>query len=632
MKLLFRITDETVGPGQTCIAWRPNGSTLALASANKSVVLYDKKGAIVDVLDVTGNVIAMAWDKEGDVLGIIVDASSLAILWNMNTRNAEQLETAMGARELPSCLAWSAMSPLLAIGNSNGNLFIYNQKMSRKIPVLGKHQRKITGVAMTKQDEILCCSDDNTITVSSADGETTRTLTVSGEPNDLQVGEVKRPGGNVDVIVSAVLAKKTLFLSTLSDKPAEKLNADGESENSMNLQFQEKYGSIIAHVWFNDGYMIVGFEKGFVVCISAHPSEMGQEIFSVAEYKTYLAAVTASQAFGKILTVGDHQIKVREMRELNDMFVIMDVDTEKDLSQVECSADGQLVAVAARGGGVSVYLTKMPTMGAAYGNTIAVLSSLNQITYLTDGDKQKGIVINIAIEPSVIAVGPYHVAAATNNRVWIYNISTAGTSQTAAEGEYLSSVIDIKLNDEFICVVMDGKARLHRSNYLVFFSLEEWCVVSEYRHTTAIRQICPDQEGLRVAIFDERAQTWVYSPVDDSMRKLPAVGSAIHYKAALWETFTIDRDTFVVYDNSNIYVYLLNRSPIEDESVLYIGSTKLPYAHAPLMLSKGIVHCLTSSGKTSGVLLDSHRTDTVLEGKPQAVVRDLLKQALQLKR
>ncbi|PIO64786.1 hypothetical protein TELCIR_13571 [Teladorsagia circumcincta] len=137
-------------------------------------------------------------------------------------------------------------------------------------------------------------------------------------------------------------------------------------------------------------------------------------------------------------------------------------------------------------------------------------------------------------------------------------------SQIAAEGEYLSSVIDIKLNDEFICVVMDGKARLHRiinsdsgpamtfpeparnsrlvaaalsnfffvfsteSNYLVFFSLEEWCVVSEYRHTTAIRQICPDQEGLRVAIFDERAQTWVYSPVDDSMHKLPAVGSAIH--------------------------------------------------------------------------------------------------------
>ncbi|ETN85827.1 hypothetical protein NECAME_16634 [Necator americanus] len=105
--------------------------------------------------------------------------------------------------------------------------------------------------------------------------------------------------------VSAVLGKKTLFLSTLTDKAKD--STENEGDNSMNLQFQEKYGTIVAHVWYNDGYMIVGFEKGFVVCISAHPSEMGQEIFSVAEYKTYLASVAASQPFGKILSIGDHQ-------------------------------------------------------------------------------------------------------------------------------------------------------------------------------------------------------------------------------------------------------------------------------------------------------------------------------------
>lgn len=132
---------------------------------------------------------------------------------------------------------------------------------------------------------------------------------------------------------------------------------------------------------------------------------------------------------------------------------------------MECSPDGQLVAVASRGGGVCTYLTKMPSMGAAYGDTMAILSSLNQITYLGDGDKlsvssfrflhrespriaslleseerfhwcnqrfycpriqQRGVVINIAIEPSLIAVGPYHVAAATNNRVWIYDVHQAG--------------------------------------------------------------------------------------------------------------------------------------------------------------------------------------------------------------
>ncbi|KAK6745801.1 hypothetical protein RB195_012116 [Necator americanus] len=158
-----------------------------------------------------------------------------------------------------------------------------------------------------------------------------------------------------------------------------------------------------------------------------------------------------------------------------------------------------------------------------------------------------------------------------------------------------ATVNDVKLNDEYICVVMEGKARLHRiinsdsypsvtfpeqsrnskllaaalsnhflilsseASYLVFFSIAEWCVVSEYRHTSPIRQIHPDADGLRTAILDERTDTWIYSPVDDSMHKLPAIGSAVHYKSALWKTFTIDRDTFVVFDNTNVYVYLLNR-------------------------------------------------------------------------
>uniref|UniRef100_A0A1I7XJ66 Small ribosomal subunit protein uS15 n=2 Tax=Heterorhabditis bacteriophora TaxID=37862 RepID=A0A1I7XJ66_HETBA len=358
------------------------------------------------------------------------------------------------------------------------------------------------------------------------------------------------------------------------------------------------------------------------------------------------------------------RIRVREMRDLNEIFIIIDADTEKELSQIECSQDGQLVAVTPRGGGVTVYLTKMPVMGAAYQDSVAVLSSLNQVTFLPEGDKQRQIVVDILVEPSLIAVGPFHIAVATNNRIWFYDIynngTTSGDQQPIADAEYLSTVTEVQLNDEYAAVTMDGKVRLHKiidtnshpsvtfpepsrnarllsaaltnhflvfstdTNYLVYFSLEERCVVSEYRHTSALRQVYPDSDALRACVFDDRADTWVYSPVDDSMHKLPPVGSTVHYKAALWETFTIDRDTFIVYDNVNIYVFIISKSQIVGESILFVGSTKLPYAHTPLMLSKGIVHCLTASGKTSGVLLDSHKTDSVLDGKsPEAALDSL---------
>ncbi|VDM28544.1 unnamed protein product [Toxocara canis] len=67
-------------------------------------------------------------------------------------------------------------------------------------------------------------------------------------------------------------------------------------------------------------------------------------------------------------------------------------------------------------------------------------------------------------------------------------------------------------------------------------------------------------------------------------------------------------------------------------SLMKIGTTRIPYGHKPLMLCKGIVHCQTQSGRTGTVLLESHKTDMVLEGKSPAALQKLLDQALVLKR
>ncbi|ETN85586.1 ribosomal protein S15 [Necator americanus] len=75
--------------------------------------------------------------------------------------------------------------------------------------------------------------------------------------------------------------------------------------------------------------------------------------------------------------------------------------------------------------------------------------------------EQRSIVINITIEPSLIAVGPSHIAFATNNRVWMYDVHQLGKHVQTSQLRK-ATVNDVKLNDEYICVVMEGKARLHR--------------------------------------------------------------------------------------------------------------------------------------------------------------------------
>ena len=52
----------------------------------------------------------------------------------------------------------------------------------------------------------------------------------------------------------------------------------GESENTVELAFQNKYGSVIDYHWYGDGYMLAAFSNGYVVIISTHAKEIGEEL------------------------------------------------------------------------------------------------------------------------------------------------------------------------------------------------------------------------------------------------------------------------------------------------------------------------------------------------------------------
>ncbi|VDK70615.1 unnamed protein product [Anisakis simplex] len=234
----------------------------------------------------------MKWDKDGDILALTNDKTTAVTLWEIGTKKTELLDANMGSklrisdsyRESPTFMAWSHKSPILAVGNNKGNLMIYNHRTSRKVPVLSKHQRAITCGAFSDEDLLALGADDTSITVSNMDGDSVYSFTCNSDPSLLQFSNLRHPVEKPlksDPMLSAILGKKIMMLVNLND-----------SENPINLQFQARYGDIVSYVWFSDGYLLIGFDKGFVVCISAHASEIGQVIVST-EYSITSHSITS---------------------------------------------------------------------------------------------------------------------------------------------------------------------------------------------------------------------------------------------------------------------------------------------------------------------------------------------------
>lgn len=62
------------------------------------------------------------------------------------------------------------------------------------------------------------------------------------------------------------------------------------------------------------------------------------------------------------------------------MYAIINLDDERSLDKINWTDDGQLLAVSSGRGGLHVYLTKLPILGAAHQTRLAYLTSLLEVT------------------------------------------------------------------------------------------------------------------------------------------------------------------------------------------------------------------------------------------------------------
>ena len=184
-----------------------------------------------------------------------------------------------------------------------------------------------------------------------------------------------------------------------------------------------KYGEIRAHEWFENGLVMVGFSLGHLLVISTNPKEMGKEKFCCKFHTSNFITFAYNSQLKRAASAGDDGIRIIDLREFTEL--TLDFIPPEDLehgrvSDICWSPDGQILTIGTYSGNVYNFLAKMSVLNAKYGTTAAYLSSLREISVVDAVKRSAPIDITLKVEPTLIAVGGNHVAAAMNNKVSTY--------------------------------------------------------------------------------------------------------------------------------------------------------------------------------------------------------------------
>lgn len=430
-------------------------------------------------------------------VAIVQSGVDRVAVWEVASRNVYYIDSGLGS---PTWAKWSKTGPQLAVGSSRGALLMFRKDTRKKSLVPGKHGDAILCGDWSTANKLALGGRDVVLTISNEAGETEERVELKHEPQAVQfaaekgdaalaaggAGSGSGSAGSADTTVSVNMGGKTVLLYNLlrPSHPAE-------------LLFQAKYGRIVSYRWFGDGYVLLGFEEGFLVVISTHKDEIKEEVFSGRFHKERLTDIACSAAAQRAASAGGNLIKLLDMstwRELRSEFAATDA-AHGNITRLEWTPDGQILTAATANGTVYAFLGRLPTMVDACAGKVASMSSLREASVVElgpagDAESSAPIAVPVAVEPSLLALGPTALAVAMNNRAWYYRLpganmgSAAGSVSTSLVGlpgpagsaaaaalasgpvllgsrDYVATVDEVRLADKHAIVRCSGRLYIH---------------------------------------------------------------------------------------------------------------------------------------------------------------------------
>ncbi|KAK9830069.1 hypothetical protein WJX72_009571 [[Myrmecia] bisecta] len=671
MRKLTTIGPNQLGVGGSIFTWNPRGHHLAVAGSKRKVNIYDRSGKLFDEIHIAAPefsyddrlscVRQLQWDATGESLAVLPRGQGFAIIWTAATKEAARVDITFKAQEA-SYMAWSRNGQTLAIGTSKGNLLLYNHSQRRKVPIMGKHTRSIVSGAWNAGGLLALGGRDNQVTISKgADGDAVKSLVLKGEPAEVSFSDARDASsgkqGAGAATVSVNVGKRTILMQKVSAEPG------APADQPIELAFQEQYGDIEKHLWYGDGYIVLGFKTGVVLVVSTHKQEISEEVHSHKYLDGGFADMAYCAALNRVAVAGGRYVKMLELgAEIREVAGdAIELGPNQFICSLGWTQDGQLLTVATLDGQLYTYLASLPVVSGAWGTRVAHLTSLQELTVTDTLQRGMSVQVHIETEPAFVAVGPGHVAVGLNNQVWFYRTSASGR-EPAAEvhmQDYLSSVQQLQLNATYAAALSEGRMTVHlielhlnaesaashsfqlpkqgepaditcmalnahfliygtRKGHIVYYRCEEQAPVNEFRHSAGpIRQLFPQLNGTRVIFEDERRAVHLFNPVNNHL--LPITHLTGMLQTAVWDA--ADPYTFVLSDGRALHTFIYSPVTISGASVSLVGSQPFPTGYLPVALVDGNVTCQTATGALDVVQLSTHKPLQEQEGGARAAER-----------